>query len=117
MLSKSFKRREFACKDGCGYDDISQELVEALQALRDYFDQPVTITSGCRCKEHNERVGGAKASKHMEGLAADFKVRGVSPNRVYEYLTTTYPNKWGIGNYPSWNHLDVRSDGIWRKEK
>lgn len=116
QITENFKRSEFACKCGCGKDDIKEGVVEILQDLRDYYGFPITITSGVRCKVHNEAIGGAKASKHMEGIAADFVVKGVSPDQVYAYLTTKYPGKYGIGNYPTFNHIDTR-DGIWRKEK
>lgn len=35
---------------------------------------PVTVSSTCRSKSHNKRVGGASKSYHLTGNAADFRV-------------------------------------------
>lgn len=111
-VSKSFKRKEFACKDGCGLGlndgDINPELIEVVQDVRDTFDKPVVINSGLRCEKHNKRVGGAPKSQHLIGTAADIRVQGVEPIEVYRYLMTKYPKKFGIGNYKSFTHIDVR---------
>ncbi len=107
-LTVNFSRKEFACKCGCGFDGISLELVAVLQELREHFDLPIVINSACRCEKHNERVGGAKGSKHKEGIAADVVVRGKSPKEVYAYLVNKYEDKYGIGRYNTFTHVDVR---------
>ena len=48
---------------------------EVLQPLRDHLGRPVVISSGYRCRELNEKVGGAKNSQHMRGEAADIRVK------------------------------------------
>lgn len=47
-LSQNFKVLEFACKDGSDTILINPELVAILQAVRNHFKAPVTITSGYR---------------------------------------------------------------------
>ncbi len=37
---------------------------------------PVTVTSTCRSKGHNAKVGGAKHSQHLTGDAVDFRLHG-----------------------------------------
>lgn len=108
MVSKNFKRREFACKDGCGLDTISQELVDVIQDVRDHFNKPVVINSGLRCERHNKRVGGAPKSQHLLGTASDIRIAGVTPKEVYDYLDKKYPDKYGIGLYKTFTHIDVR---------
>jgi uncharacterized protein YcbK (DUF882 family) len=108
MISKNFHRREFACKCGCGLDNINPELVEVVQCLRDWWRRPVIITSALRCPSHNAAVGGAQRSKHMEGLAADVVVKGVDAAEVHRWLTGQYPDKYGIGKYEAFTHIDVR---------
>lgn len=103
-----FKRKEFECRCRCGFDIVDYELVEVLEALRDHLDMPVIITSGNRCNKHNSRIGGSINSFHLHGQAADILVRGAKTSEVYEYLTTKYPDKYGIGVYDSWVHIDVR---------
>ena len=107
-LSKHFTREEFACKCGCGFSAVDAELLSVLLGVREHYDAPVTITSGCRCEEHNARVGGAKASKHRIGIAADIQVAGAQPEDVTAHLNRVYPDKYGIGQYAKWVHIDVR---------
>lgn len=110
MVSKNFSRKEFACRCGCGFDDVDDELVQVLEHLREVLgNTPVTITSGCRCTAHNRKVGGAPKSKHILGVAADIKVKGVKPNRVADTLEDLYPDRYGIGRYRGWVHIDVRT--------
>ncbi|MDR1649031.1 MAG: hypothetical protein LBR71_02115 [Synergistaceae bacterium] len=72
-LSRNFDRREFACKCGCRSDDISLDVVEMCQTIRDAVGVPVTITSGCRCESRNAQAGGVKGSYHTKGRAADLQ--------------------------------------------
>ena len=108
-VCKWFKPEEFRCKCGCGLSAVGVSLLMVLDDVREHFGKPVLVVSGCRCKKHNAAVGGAKASKHMLGIAADIKVRGVEPIEVWGYLTEKYPNKFGIGLYKTWVHIDTRS--------
>lgn len=111
MVSKFFKEGEFRCKCGnCKLIEISQELVDVLDDVRAHFGKPTVITSGYRCKVHNANVGGAKKSKHLLGIAADIRVINVKAEDVFEYLCSKYPDKYGIGKYSSWAHIDVRPE-------
>jgi len=110
-LTTNFSRREFQCKCGCGFDDISPALVEGLQQLRDLCGQPITVTSACRCPEHNRRVGGADKSLHLEGQAADIVIRGLSPRQMADLAEEVAAfQKGAILVYPArgFIHLDVR---------
>ena len=71
MDTKDFKVSEFACKCGCGFNNIDQRVLTMAQTIRDALGVPVRVNSGCRCEKHNARVGGIKGSKHVKGLAAD----------------------------------------------
>lgn len=57
------------------------ETASKLQQIRDVFGQPIKVNSGYRTLEVNKAVGGAKASAHMRGLAADITARKKSDNR------------------------------------
>lgn len=105
-----FKRSEFSCKCGCGFQTVDYELADVLDDVRDNFG-PVTINCGCRCKEHNAKVGGEDKSKHMEGLAADIRVQGIDPSQVYDYLAMKYNDRYGIGKYSTFTHIDTRQNG------
>lgn len=108
-LSTHFKRSEFACKCGCGFSDINPKLIEVLEDVRSHFDAPVIINSGCRCERHNQAVGGKTHSQHLLGNASDIRVKNTAPKAVADYLEAKYPGKFGVGRYPSFTHIDVRT--------
>src|SRR4030043_1144784 len=100
QLSEHFKRSEFSCRCGCGFDVVDAELLHVLQVIRYFFNQPVGVVSGARCSNHNASVGGAPSSQHLIGKVADIKLSSISPARVADFLTWAYPDKYGIGRYP-----------------
>lgn len=107
-ISKNFRVREFACKDGSDPIFIDDELVGVLQQIRDHFGKAVTITSAFRTASHNKKVGGATYSQHLYGKAADIKVSGVAPSVVADFAETLMPSTGGIGRYSTFTHVDVR---------
>lgn len=109
-ISKNFRVREFACKDGSDPIFIDDELVTVLQQIRDHFGKAVTITSAFRTANYNasKKVGGAKYSQHLYGKAADIKVSGVATSVVADFVETLMPSTGGIGRYSTFTHVDVR---------
>jgi len=103
-----FKREEFKCSCGCGFDAVDVELLAVLEELRGTSCQPVTITNACRCEKHNKAVGGVKNSQHVKGKAADINVKNQNPKFVAGYLDRKYPDRYGIGIYKTFVHIDVR---------
>jgi len=73
-MSKYFKREEFECPC-CKVNLIQDELVEVLDRARAIAGVPFVITSGYRCKSHNEEVGGSPTSSHLKGVAIDISVK------------------------------------------
>jgi uncharacterized protein YcbK (DUF882 family) len=110
MLSEHFKRSEFACKCGCGFDTVDHELIVVLEDVRVWACGMTKILSGCRCNRHNETVGGSTNSQHKLSKAADIVIRTKTPKEIYEYLDERYPNKYGIGNYGTFTHIDTRTN-------
>lgn len=110
-LSPHFNRFEFACKCGCEFDTVDSELLLALEQIRMHFNAPVIITSGCRCSQHNQDVGGSPHSQHLYGRAADFKVIGVELEEVRQYAERILDGEGGLGVYSSWLHIDTRTQG------
>lgn len=108
-MNKYFKRKEFACRCGCGFDAVDVELLELLTTVREFFGKPVTITSACRCPDHNKKVGGASASQHKLGKAADIQVKDMTAQEVQKALDDFLPkDKFGMGYGKTFTHLDVR---------
>lgn len=107
-VSPNFNRKEFACHCGCGFAAVDVKLLKILENIREHFGAPVVVSSGCRCVEHNRKIGGAGDSMHTKGMAADIRVDDVSPLLVARYLENNYHNQLGIGIYDTWVHIDVR---------
>jgi zinc D-Ala-D-Ala carboxypeptidase len=59
-----------------------QLLAQGLDAVVDLLGHRLEISSGYRCPALNERVGGAPASQHVLGLAADFTCEAYGPPAV-----------------------------------
>lgn len=118
--AKYFKRSEFACKCGCGYNDISPELVAKLDAAREEAGVPFVVTSGCRCATHNKRVGGVhnetdpnKSSSHTKGFAADIAAVGQNRGKILA-ACEKYFSRRGVGD--SYVHVDIdpaKPDAVW----
>ena len=110
LLSRSFRVREFACRDGSDPLFVDSALVQLLQSIRDHFGAPVVITSGYRTAAHNKAVGGAPYSQHCYGTAADISVKGQPPAAVAAYARELMPDWGGVGVYAGqgFTHVDVR---------
>lgn len=117
-LSKNFDYKEFECPC-CGASGTVQDGMGVIGELVRHFngDKITTINSGYRCYNHNERVQmdadehyipGTSQSKHMEGIAGDFKVD--NPSMVAMRLDKLFPDQLGIGVYSSWIHVDLRQE-------
>lgn len=107
-VSKNFKVKEFACKDGSDPIFISPDLVEVLQKIRDHFGKAVTINSAYRTPTHNKKEGGATHSQHLYGTAVDIRISGVTPKQVADYAEKLLSGRGGIGIYSNFTHVDVR---------
>lgn len=119
-LTKNFTLAENTCRCGCGSFGGNQELLDVIQALRDYLNTPVSVHSWFRCRAHNNRptnvknqygvygAGSNDSSYHLTGLAIDFSAKGIPNESIQWYLRNTYKNKYGVGLYDWGIHLDVR---------
>jgi len=108
-ISKYFTRDEIACKCACGFDSMDVITLQIADDAREFVNEPITPSSGCRCVSHNRSVGGAKNSQHVQARAIDLPVS--NPKALYDYLCDKYPNKHGFGLYDSFVHIDSRTNG------
>ena len=53
---------------------LKQLCSTILEPLREFAGQPIIISSGYRCNQLNIKVGGAYASQHTLGEAADIRI-------------------------------------------
>ena len=110
QISEHFKVKEFAQKDfRCDKVIVDRELIDVLEDIRAHFNKPVIVTSGYRTPEYNAKIGGVKNSQHTKGKAADIKVSDTPAREVQKYLKHKYPDKYGIGSYLTFTHIDVRT--------
>lgn len=111
QLSPHFKRSEFHCPCGCGFDEVDPELIEKLERFREAMGgHRIMILSGCRCVRHNAVVGGSVRSQHLKGRAADlFPIDDgldlQSPESIRAAIASGFT---GIGQGCGKFHVDVR---------
>jgi hypothetical protein len=110
----SFSPREIACK-GTGSVRINEAALDKLQALRDRLGKPLILTSAYRSPEHNRRVGGAKNSQHMRGIAFDVRMDNHDPHEFEAAARAV--GFTGFGYYPKsgFMHIDIGPARSWGK--
>ena len=115
-LTPHFRVREFACRDGADLVKIDTDLVELLERIRTAACGAVTVNSGYRTASYNQKVGGARASQHLLGKAADIQVADTTVEAVAAYAESLMPDWGGVGRYPvksgrakGWVHVDTRA--------
>ena len=108
----NFSPAEIACR-GTGKLLVNEAALDELQALRLRLGKPLIIRSAYRSPEHNRAVGGAKASKHMEGIAFDVAMANHDPE-AFEAAARAIGFK-GFGFYPrsGFIHIDLGPARSW----
>lgn len=111
-----FTRGELECPC-CGLLRLHPGFMDELEALRQALAEPMNPTSACRCRAHNQRIGGHPRSLHVgdepahaaEGsLAIDI----AAPDGAYR--GRLFSMAWRLGWSVGWNakkgflHLDRR---------
>jgi len=110
-VSANFLVREFRSKDDAPEMLIHFQLVDLLEAIRAVLGKPVRIDSGYRSPAHNRKVGGASASYHVKGMAADIVVPGARPSEVASVARGL--GAGGVKAYNSFTHVDVGPVRTW----
>jgi len=101
-----FKKSEFDCKCGCGFNNIDEDLVLDLDLLRSSLERPLFITSASRCNKHNKDIRGSPTSSHLLGLAIDIRV--FSSSDRFSLLSKLLDFQFKrIGIYKNFIHVDI----------
>lgn len=102
---------------------LDETLIEAVQRIRDYYNQPVQIISSYRHYECNMAAGGATFSEHKNANALDFKFVGRRARNAYHAYSDDVINQTGVfpdlitigiggfGSYANSFHIDTRTGG------
>lgn len=122
-LSDDFAFYEFDCpcmRASCYKTEVSKELVEKLQEMRNLTRFPISITSGYRCKDHqqdlrNQGYETAKGqSSHELGIAADVLCGAYDGKQLAAIAEKVGFNNIGVAK--RFIHVDLRTDGPHRWE-
>ena len=100
----NFKPEELECSH-CQTLMIHSGLMNLIQKARDDLG-PLSISSGYRCSDHNDKVSSTgPTGPHTTGMAADISVKD-SQHR--KRLITYFANKvTGLGIAKSFIHIDL----------
>ena len=116
----NFKPKEFKCECGgkycTGYPSWMKKVeLENLQAIRDHYKKPMTVTCGLRCRPYNNSLAGSISnSKHLSGYATDFYMSGVTDtlaNRkaAIRWIKTLPNHGYTYGNGYNSNGVAIRA--------
>ena len=110
----NFSPAEIACR-GTGKLLVNEDALNRLQELRVTLGKPLIVNSAYRSPEHNTKVGGAKASKHLYGSAFDISMANHDPAPFI--AAARKAGFKGIGTYPRSNfiHIDTGPARSWGK--
>jgi hypothetical protein len=82
--------------------------------VRDYFNEPINVSSGYRSKALNDLIGGASGSQHSKGEALDLD-GSVENSLIFEYIKNHLEFDqliWEFGDdeNPDWVHVSYKSE-------
>jgi len=123
-LSSHFTLAELTYTDHRQFDNTPTQIeISNLQRLAQFLEivkatlggKPVIITSGYRSKAVNDAVGSKDSSHHRLGLAADFRVPGMTPDAVVRALLKL-PYQQIIREFDAWTHISIPQTGAPRRQ-
>ena len=117
-MTSHFARKELQCKCGCGLANFHPGFLDKLEELRVELDEPMSLTSACRCTTHNIKVGGHERSLHIgdnpqhSGQGGTLAIDVATPNAAYRgrLVAIAWILGWSIGwgGKKGFVHLDRR---------
>ena len=119
-----FSVRELACRH-CGKGKLAPGFATKLIEFRVLLNEPMILTSACRCQEHNDRpaseggAGGHPRSLHVFDYPArptggtcsvDMRTSHKPPEYRQRIIELARELGWSIGFGSIFIHLDRRTD-------
>lgn len=94
-------------------ENLKAIALNIFQPARNYFKNPIAVTSGYRSEALNERIGGSKTSQHSKGQALDLDAHtfgGLTNKELFHYISehTDFDQliwEFGSENEPDWVHV------------
>ena len=98
QVSLNFSLREFIYSDtairlqidNTPTDEVLVNLQNVcqfiLEPVRNYFNKPITITSGYRSPELCKAIGSSVTSQHTKGESVDFEILGIANKEVSDWI-------------------------------
>lgn len=105
-----------------GKEFIYPILITLLNYIQDRAQQPVIITSGHRCPEHNTYIDPTAknySSKHLMGAEVSFYVQNYEkqPKKIIEWIRDFYSQKGtDFSSFQTLDKSDLRTKPIFNKE-
>ena len=93
----------------CAYHLLHVLVQQVLDPIREAWGEPIVVSSGYRCKQLNELVGGAKYSHHILGCAADIIAGNRADHRKLFRLIIKMQQEGSI----KFTQLILEGDGRW----
>lgn len=101
MISRYISDKEYECSHcaqlpvGFSYDNICtarQTLFSSFDAIREQWGKPIKVSSGYRCSQYNEQIGGSRLSAHIFGVALDCDVATIDEvKKLADLIERSFP--------------------------
>jgi len=118
-LSPNFTLAELTCTEHRTLENTPNAVeLENLYKLAAFLEtvktvlggKPIMVNSAFRSEAVNAAVGSKNTSQHRLGLAADFRVPGMSPDAVVRaVIASSLPFDQIIREFDAWTHISVNN--------
>jgi hypothetical protein len=92
--------------------NLKRLVTTVLEPLRLHIGKPIIVNSGYRSQAVNAKVGGSRTSSHLNGLAADIRIEGMTAAELAVAIAHTgLPYDKAINEH-GWVHIQVAPLGM-----
>jgi hypothetical protein len=110
----SGERLPIIADPGVDLEHTDPMVLDRFETLQSNFGESLRMISAARSKEHNDAVGGADKSQHLDGTAIDLDVSKLSEERRIQLIQMASSMGFtGIGVYKNSIHLDTGPLRAW----
>ena len=107
---KHFRNTEFTMGGENVFDKMNKHLLEQLDELREFVNEPLKINSSYRSLDYNRSIGGSTKSQHLTGNAVDLHCdNGTLRGKIVHHALNL---GLSVGIAKSFIHVDNRDNQI-----